>query len=797
MLRNYFKIALRNILRSKAYSFINVIGLSIGIAGFALIFSYVYDEMNYDSFHQNADRIYRIYTVEKSSGGESYSAVTPDPLPKALRNDFPGLSNVARLFRNEFWVTRDDRAFKETVFCSDPSFFEVFSFRLLDGNRQSALDKPNSVVITKKFAEKIFGNDDPMGKMLKINNIDLVVTGVLSDFPVNSSIRFDILIPAKIRNYFDPGFEDKWYSSGTHTFVKLSDKMSPKELQNQLTQILDKYLPDFLKGRKALGIESIKDVHLDSKITEDIVPPVSRSFLYILLGIAVSILLISCINFMNISTSRYTERAKEIGMRKVLGANRSQLIRQFICESVMMSLASLTVGVGLAELCLGQFRILTGKEIELYPVLMFPNVFVLIGFGVVLGLISGSYPAFFLSSFTPIQALAKQPFGDKKRNVRNVLLVSQFAIAVMLITGVLLINRQINFMMNYDMGFQPGGVIAVPVEIEAGRGQMANVNAFINSINADKTEAGIISLCISENIPGYYFNNDFGVLAMGADGKKPLQMIVSSIDENFFDTYRAQLIHGRNFSPRHVSDMTDAVILNETAARRLGWTDAVGREIRYVHENRPLSVIGVAKDMNISSLQDPLRPVIFRYAAEDYERQFVSVRIDPSRSAAALSFLRNKWNDAFPDSPFEYFFVLDKYHESYRPQQNLEKIIGVFSSLAIVLAGMGLFGLASLKVTQRTKEIGIRKVLGATITGILSMFTKEFLILIVAANVIAIPLSYFVLNTWLRDFAYRTNMEIGVFIITAAITLLIAFIAISFQAVRAATANPVKSLRYE
>jgi putative ABC transport system permease protein len=797
MLRNYFKVALRNILRSKVYSFINIIGLSVGIAGFALIFSYVYNEMNYDSFHKNADRIYRIYTEGRSPNGEVYDARTPDPLPKALRNDYPGLSKVVRLFRNQFWVTRDDKAFKELVFGSDPSFFDVFNFRLLNGDRRSVLDNPNSVVITKEFAEKIFGNDDPMGKVLKINNFDFIVTGVLDDFPVNSSIKFDILIPAKIRNNFDPGFEDKWYSSGTYTFVELSGEISPNELQNQLTQILNKYMPGFLKGRATLGIEPLKDVHLDSRITEDIIPPVSRSFLYILLGVAVSILLISSINFMNISISRYTERAKEIGMRKVLGANRSQLVKQFMCESVLMSLASLIIGVGLAELFLGRFNVLTGKEIELSPFLTFPNVFVVIGFGIVVGLISGSYPAFFLSSFTPVQVLAKQSSGNKKSNVRNVLVVSQFAIAVMLMTGFLLIDRQVNFMVNYDMGFQPKDIVAISVEDESRRGQMVNINAFMNSINTDKAATGITSLCISENIPGYYFSNDFGVVPIGADGKKPLQMIVSSVDENFLDTYRATLTEGRNFSPLDVSDKTDVVILNETAARRLGWTDAVGKEIRYVHEDHPLTVIGVAKDINISSLQDPVQPVIFRYAAGDYERHFISVRIDPSRSAAALSSLKSKWKEIFPDWPFEYFFVLDKYRESYQSQQNLEDIIGIFSSLAIVLACLGLFGLASLKVTQRTKEIGIRKVLGATIPGILSMFTQEFLILIVTANVIAVPVSYFVLNTWLQDFAYRTNIGVDIFIITAAMTLLIAFIAISFQAIKAATANPVESLRYE
>lgn len=803
MLKSYFKIAIRNILRFKVYSFINIVGLSVGIASFALIFSYVYNETNYDTFHKNAASIYRINSVMKSPGNssETYLATAPDGLLKALQNDYPGLFKVARLFFNEFWVTRGDKAFKEMVFASDPSFFDVFSFRLLDGNRESALINPNSVVITKEFAEKVFGNGDPIGKPLKINNFDFMVTGVLDDFPVNSSIRFDVLIPAKIREKFDPGFENNWTSIGTYTFVSFSNRMTPDELRSQFPIIINKYEPEFMQKNVGikLELEPLTAIHLDSGVEANImVPPVSQTFLLILMIVAIMILLISCVNSMNISVSRHAERAREIGMRKVLGAQRGQVIKQFLCESVLMSFVSLIVGIGLAELFLNPFRTLTGKQIELYPFLTLPNISIVAGFGILVGLIAGSYPAFFLSTYRPVQVLTKQAIAGKKSIVRDILLVSQFVIAAILITSVFLIGRQINFMKNHNIGFQPDNVVAIPTENEVMvNGHLEGVNAYANLISMDKAANGISSVAVSENIPGDHFNNTFGVVPVGTDDKQSIQMVVSSMDENFLDTYKIKLAEGRNFSPEHGTDKYDAVIINQSAANALGWTNAVGKELWYVHEHHPVTVIGVMKDINIASLQNAVEPMVYRYAADSWERSFVSVRLDPSRIAWGIKFLRDSWNEFLPASPFAYFFVKDRYSASYQPEEKTEAIIEVFSVLAIVLAGLGLFALASLKVTQRTKEIGVRKVLGATISDILRLFTKEFLLLVMIGNLIALPISCFVLNKWLRDFAYRTNIGFGIFIITASITLLIAFATVSVQAIRAATANPVEALRYE
>ncbi len=800
MLKNYFKIAIRNILRFKLYSFINVVGLSLGIASFALIFSYVYNEMNYDTFHKDAKNIYRIYSVSKAPGNasETYLAVTPDPLPKVLQNDYPGMFKVARLFFMEFGVSHDDKAFKEMVFASDPSFFDVFSFRLLEGDRGSALDGPNSVVITKEFAEKLFGNVDPMGRSLKINNFDFMVTGILDDFPVNSSIKFGILIPAKIREHFDPGFENKWNSWGTHTFVSFIGRMTPDELREQFPKIIDKYVPEKIRsGGLKLGLEPLKAVHFDTGFEYDIVAPVSPTFLVILVVIAISILFISCVNFMNISVSRYAERAKEIGVRKVLGAQKIQVIKQFLCESVLMSLLSLLIGVGLSELFLNQFRNLAGKQIALYPLLTMPNIFIVLGFGILIGLVAGSYPAFFLSTYKPAEVFAEHVTVKTKSTVRNALVAGQFVIAAVLITSVFLISKQISFMKDHDIGFQPDNVVAISMETQVENRQFDNVSAYVNSINESRQANGILSVAVSENIPGYYFNNTFGVVPVGSSSNQPIQMVVSSMDENFLNTYKINLADGRNFSSQRGSDREGGVIINQSAARKLGWTNAVGKQIRFTHDDFPLTVIGVMKDINIASLQNVMEPMVYRYAAGYYENEFVSARLSPSHIAEGLDFLKQNWNKVFPNAPFTYFFVKDKYIASYQPEEETETIIEVFSALAIFLAGLGLFGLASLKVTQRTKEIGVRKVLGATIPDILRLFAREFLLLVFVGNLIALPISYFVLNKWLEEFAYRTNIGFWIFVTTCALTLSIALMTVSLQAIRAATANPIESLRYE
>ncbi len=636
-----------------------------------------------------------------------------------------------------------------------------------------------------------------MGRTLTISNAEYMVDGVLEDFPVNSSINFDVLLPAVVRKGVDPGFEEKWYSWGTYTFVALSDRMTAQELRDQLPKIVQNHMPDFLKKGTTLVLEPLTDTHLNSAVQYNMVPPVSRRFLLVLMIIAGAILLISCVNFANIAIAQYADRAKEIGVRKVLGARRVQVAVQLLGESVLMSCVSLVIGIALAELSLNEFRSLTGKQVDLYPLFTIAGSLKLLGFGILTGLVAGSYPAIVLSACRRSHGVAGSFSVRKSGIVRNLLVVGQFIIAAILITSMIVVSRQIAFMKNHDLGFRPEHVIAVSLRTPGQVNRFDRMQAYRNAVTNGMSAHGIASVGVSENVPGDYFNNTFRVAPVGANDAQAIAMTVSSIDENFLDTYSASLAEGRNFSPDRGTDKYDAVIINQSAAKLLGWRDAVGNQLWYIHEHHPLRVIGVLRDMNIASLQNSIDPIIYRYAADEYQSAFMSARLDPTRMADGLGFLGEQWNNIFPGSPFEYVFVKEQFDAKYAPEENVGRITEVFSVLAIVLAGLGLFGLVSLKVTQRTKEIGVRKVLGATIPDILQLCTREFLLLVLIGNVVACPVSILLLNKWLQDYAYRTNIGVESLIVTAVVTVLIASLTVIVQALRAAKANPVESLRYE
>ncbi len=595
----------------------------------------------------------------------------------------------------------------------------------------------------------------------------------------------------------DPGFEEKWYSWGTYTFVALSDKMTAQELRDQLPKVVQNHMPDFLKKGTSLVLEPLTDIHLNSAVQYDMVPPVSRRFLLVLLVIAGAILLISCVNFANIAIAQYADRAKEIGVRKVLGAGRMQVAMQLLGESVLMSCLSLVIGIALAELSLNEFRSLTGKQIDLYPLFTLGGSLKLLGFGILTGLVAGSYPAIVLSASRRAHGIADSFSVRKSGIVRNLLVVGQFIIAAILITSMIVVSRQIAFMKNHDLGFRPEHVVAVSLRTPGQVNRFDRMQAYRNAVTNGMSAHGIASVGVSENVPGDYFNNTFRVVPVGASDAQAIAMTVSSIDENFLETYSASLAEGRNFSPEHGTDKYDAVIINQSAAKALGWKDAAGNQLWYIHEHHPLRVIGVFRDMNITSLQNAIDPIIYRYAADEYQFTFLSARLDPTKIGDGLGFLREQWNKVFPGSPFEYAFVKDQFDAKYASEENVGRIIEVFSVLAMVLAGLGLFGLVSLKILQRTKEIGVRKVLGATIPDIFRLCTKEFLVLVLAGNLIACPLSVLLLTRWLESYAYRTEIGIDILVVTGFVTLVIAGLTMSLQALRAATANPVESLRYE
>jgi putative ABC transport system permease protein len=799
MLMNYVTIALRSLARHKLYSLINLLGLASGIACFILIALFVHNEMTFDRFHRNASDIYLIHQVEKSQDGDHAIATSPDPLADALKNDCPGLAHVVRFFGNEFPVTANGKTFKERLFCTTPPVFEMFTFPLAEGDPSTALATINSAVVTQELAERYFGNADPMGKTLTLmGHYDFLITGVLKKLPENSSIKFGMLLPEAMLRQVMPDVGTKWYSAGSYTFVQCSEKLTPAELEHQLPLVIRKYVPGWLQGRMGLGMERLTDIHLTPGMDFEGAPAMSGSYLVLLFAISLGVLLIACFNYMNLATARYSDRAREIGLRKVVGASRAQLVSQFIGESVVMSFLALLLGLACAELFLPEFNTLTGRRLDIsygYNLIVVPG---LIAFGLLVGIIAGSYPALFLTSRRVIDSLkGEHAVSGTKISFRSSLVLVQFVVSTALIIAVLIVTAQLQFMRHHSLGFDPSAMLVIPTHASDLTDPLPKIHAYMNSIDKRAAGAGIVSSTLSEHVPGYYFNNRFGVVPEGWGDRHPLEMIVTSIDENFLESFKMEITEGRNFSRAHTTDESQAVLFNETAARRIGWTSPIGKQFRYVHGEGPFTVVGVVKDIHFQSLQTPIEPQIYRFAAGAYQMGFISLRIRPDAAAKAIASLREEWGNVMKDAPFEYFFVADKYAASYQEEERVQEIVGIASFLAILLASLGLLGLVSLAVNQRTKEIGIRKVLGATIADILVLLSKRFVVLVLAANLIAWPLTYYAMNRWLLEYPYRIDMGPGLFLTGAALALLLALLAVGSQAIRAALSNPVESLRYE
>ncbi|MBI2506011.1 MAG: ABC transporter permease [Candidatus Latescibacteria bacterium] len=800
MFKNYLTVAARSLLRNRLYSSISVISLAVGMAFCILTFLYLRNEWTFDTFHKHADQLYRIHEIERSpAGGEEYWARSPNPLATALKNDYPGLL-VTSLDDRESWIRSTGQALKETVYFADEEFFELFQFSFSKGNPGTALKEVYSAVLTEELAEKYFGSEDPLGKVMELDNrYPLTVTGVLKSLPENSSIKFGILAPASLHHLLNPESAEHWWEGGTFTYVRCSPDLSPQELAVQLPLIEQKYFPEYMRNRISLHLQPLLQAHLDTRTTGEMVPGVSPTYLNILALISFSVLMISCFNFTNLSTACFAARTKEIGVRKTLGAQRSQLVGQFLGETVLLSLLTLFLGVALVELALPAFDRLIGRALELHcwdaPLALAG----LLGFGGFVGVCAGAYPAFFLSAYQPAKAVrGLKAAPAKKSGLRRGLIVAQFAISSLLIVCEIVVIRQVRYMKTKDLGFHVDQVVAIPTGTARLPDEHApRIDTYLQAIESAGEGAGIAACAISEEIPGLSFHNTFGVIPEGKTREEALEMVVTSIDGRFLDTYGMHLMEGRTFSPAFGTDPSYAVLLNETAARQIGWPSPMGRSLTYVHDAEPLQIIGVVADIHFKSLQHRIEPVVYRFAGDKYRRAYISVRIHPGQTQNALHFLETKWKELLPDRPFEYSFVADGFAESYRAEEQTTEIIGDFSLVAIGLACFGLFGLSALSATQRTKEIGIRKVLGASGPSIVMLLSKEFTYLVLIANMVAWPLAWYVMHRWLENFAYRIELEPGIFVLGGVLVLVIAWLTVSYQAISAARANPVEALRYE
>jgi putative ABC transport system permease protein len=799
MIRNYLKVAIRNLLKYRGYTFINILGLAVGIAASVLIFLYVTHEMSYDTFHEKADRAYRI-TADWSNQGDSriHQLGTPFILAQTIRDKYPQVEAITQLSGplGDVIIRYRDTAFKETdVFAAESSFFDVFSFPLLEGNPETSLNDPNMIVITRSLAQKYFGGEDPMGKTIEMQALGqkefFKVTGVMEDIPQNSHFRFDMLISMKTI-YPEPNLGWTWNNYAT--YVALQEGVTQGLMEEKLVEI-DKVHCE--GGREHIPwiwtLEPITRIHLHSDLVTGNQPNGSMAYVRLFTGVAVLILLIAGINFVNLATARSARRAKEVGLRKVVGSQRKQLIQQFLGESVLLSLIALVFAVILIQVALPFYRNLTGKSMAL-P--YFGNPFVipgLLGLALGVGILAGLYPAFFLSSFQLAHVLKGSPLAGRGRGalfLRNGLVVFQFAMSVLLIVGSLVIFQQLKYIKNQRLGFDKEHVVVIHNADTLG-GQL---EAYMERL---KQESDVLGVTAVRSVPGRGTPN-WGIGVEGVERERPLNMNFMTCDQDFADVLNIKMLEGRFMSRDFPSDV-DAVVINKKAAEYFGIENPVGKKLRIWWTRKDLTIIGIIDNFHFESLHRDVRSMgyLLPEAIDSARKPFLLVKISSRVTSDTISNLRKTWEFMSGGLPFEFTFLDDKVNILYENDNRAGRIVTLFSCLAIFVSCLGLFGLAAFVAEQRTKEIGVRKVLGAPLSNIMWLLTGQFVKWVVIANLIAWPVGYWLMNRWLEGFAFRASLSVWIFLVSGMAALTIAALTVSSQVIKAALANPAKSLKYE
>jgi len=794
MISNYIKIAFRNLIRFKAYSAINITGLAIGMACCILILLYVYDEMSYDRFNKNSDRIYRI-VVDGGLGENSFkAAVTAPPLRNALLQDYPEVEAVTRIRNFGFPVLRyEDKVFSEEKFYwVDSTFFDVFTLNFIKGDPKTALKQPLSVVLTQKMAKKYFGNENPMGKIFNMDNRrDYKVTGVVKEFPENSHFHFDFLGSMSSYDFVD---QQGWLNNSFYTYLLLRKDFPAEQFEAKLPALVQKYVYPVierflnvpmaeLKKRGAkyqYVLQPLTDIHLYSNYDVELEPNGDISYVYIFSLIALGILLIACINFTNLATARSTNRLKEIGVRKTLGSSRQQLIKQFLTESILMTFIAVIISLIIIEIALPSFSDLVGKQLSINYLESVFSVPLLILFILLVGTIAGAYPALYLSSFNPVRVLKKET-GNSGRNpwLRNSLVVVQFAVSIFLFIGTIIIYSQLDYISNKKLGFNKDQVVVVKKTDDIAIKRPHNIESFVNDL---KSIPGVIDASNSTQIFGENFGNT-PYKMYGTNDNHIMNIMFADYD--FASVYGIQMAQGRFYSREYGTDTT-AIVINETAARDFGIADdPIGKQIVHAHANDEeadvYNVIGIMKDFNYQSLHQKIQPMIIHlFNSQGFGRN-VSVKLSPNNMKKELSEINDVWHKYAGNQAFEYVFFDEDFAKAYAAEKRTGVIVSVFSILAIFIACLGLFGLAAFTTEQRTKEVGIRKILGASVPGIVVLLLKDFAKWVLISNIIAWPIAYLALNKWLEDFAYRVDVSVWAFIIASVIAILIAIFTVSYQ----------------
>jgi putative ABC transport system permease protein len=806
MFLNYLRVAFRQFLRHKGHTLINIAGLGIGMACCLLILLYVDYELSYDRFHENAGRIYRLIMEQRTPEQTTLSATALTPIGPLLQNEFPEIEQVVQLKPPALaWMLQyRDRVFYERGFyLADPDVFKVFTIPLTKGDPNTVLSKPNAVVVSESMARKYFGNEDPIGKSVRLEGgSDAEITGVMRDWPTNSHLRFDFLASFALTGTYYKDYETRWdLWSAVHTYLLLPPDYNPDDLERKLAAFVEKHVAPAFRAqniRFTLRLQPLTSIHLQSHLESEMTANGDEVALAILTAIALVVLLIACINFVNLTTAQTIHRAKEIGVRKLIGANRWQLIQQMIGEAVMLASFALILALVLVELSLPSIIAFSGKPLTM-PYGQGSLWLVLGGMTVVVGLLAGSYPAAFLTAYEPITMLKGLWIGAGHRAwLRSGLVVTQFALSILLLIATGIIERQLHYVHTTSLGYHKDGMVVLPISTGI---NASDYKAYKQVLLNHPRVQGVTVLDMPPGRPPLPVIVQKIETGTGA----PVNMLSTWVDEDYNRVFGLTLAAGRFFSMAFVNDVSQGCVLNETAVRRLGWVSAdaaCGQQIAWrfpVGDNSEpqterRTVVGVVKDYHTNSLHVPIEPLIILPADMGW---YMVIKLMGNDLASTLSYIRDRWHALKPDVAFDSYFLDQDVARYYHTEEQLGALVGGFALLAVLIACLGLLGLVSFTAARRTKEIGIRKVLGASVPGIILLLSKEFTLLVAAANLVAWPVAYLVMRRWLQNFTYRIDMDGSIFVAAGLAAFLIAFLTVSYHALRAARTNPVEALRYE
>ncbi|NOX17729.1 MAG: FtsX-like permease family protein [Chlorobi bacterium] len=797
MLKSYIITAFRNIKKHKTFSLINILGLSIGMTVSLLILIFVINEFSYDNFYPNKDRIYRIAVKWGQENNIMKFAGSMPAISPAINDAFPGAIAAARVLKayNGITVERKQKKIKEENACyADAEYFKVFALPFISGNPETALAEPYSVVITKSIAEKYFGNTNPVGETLTIEGDLYKVTGLINDIPENTHLNLNMFISYKTLAAKGEKDEHPWNSWGSvYNYVLLKDNVSPQSLKQALGKELEANAGEWFASRIEFVIQNLTEIHWINDFRGDSGPKQNKMYVLVFLIAAIVILAIACFNYVNLSTARYLERMKDVGIRKVIGANRSQIVTQFLIESLMITFLSIFISFILFQLFRSSAYSFIETKIILNENYFFSLSAVILFMIIIVGFIAGVYPALFLSKFSPTEIIKnKVVSGVKHFSVRKVLVVVQFIMSILLIFGTVVIYKQIDFMLNTSLGYDKENVVILNLISPESKNKYQTLKEKLSEHSGVKAVSGAFT------VPGINSRENMGVKVIDGSNEDIINLQTVAVDYDFVKAMGIKIIKGRNFSEKFGSDINRSVILNETAVKMLNINNPIGEKIGMPKGNNKMeevTIVGVVKDFNLQSLHNKITPLLLYLEPEKYIAMLV--KYDPESQKDVLAYINKTWGEVLPGEKPNYIFLEDSYKKLYKSETKTEKLLVFFAVLAIFISSLGLLGLTSFAAAKRVKEIGIRKVLGASVSNIVTLLSKEFVLLVVVSTLIASPVAYILMNKWLQNFAYRININVWMFLISGSMALAIALFTVSIIAIKAALSNPINSLRSE